>query len=267
MRDSASATVTSSASPPDATARRPAACRRGRTRPAARSGCPAMSRAQKTAVCGPACERPRVEAQVQDARPPPPPRRRRSRRPRPRWCRRRRRTTSKRAESPTGCPADGAVETQAGGSRSSRMRPAPVTSSGPGGAMSSALADQLPRDRVGIARLPGGAVALHQQGGRARRVGCRRRRADHRDARPDGGRGRRDDIGLEAAVLGRALRRVGGRGVALPVARAHRERSAGVAGRRDARLRRWPRRPSSTPPPKISRSQTTPGVLCWTRSP
>ena len=46
---------------------------------------------------------------------------------------------SKRAESPTGCPAEGAVETHVGGSRSSRMRPAPVTSSGPGGAMSSAL--------------------------------------------------------------------------------------------------------------------------------
>ena len=47
---------------------------------------------------------------------------------------------SKRAVSPTGCPADGAVEIHAGGSTSSRMRPAPVTSSGPGGAMSSALA-------------------------------------------------------------------------------------------------------------------------------
>ena len=93
-----------------------------------------------------------------------------------------------------------------GGSRSSRMRPAPVTSSGPGGAMSSALADQLPGDRVGIARLARRAVALHEQRRGAGRVRRRGRGADHRDARPDGGRGRSDDIGLQPAVLGRALR-------------------------------------------------------------
>ena len=39
----------------------------------------------------------------------------------------------------------------------------------------------------------------------------RGRGADHRDARPDGGRRRRDDVGLQAAVLGRALGRVVGR--------------------------------------------------------
>ena len=102
--------------------------------------------------------------------------------------------------------------------------------------MSSALAGQLPGDRVGIARLTGRPVALHEQRGCARGVRGRCRGADHRDAGPDRGRGGRDDIGLQPPVLGRALRGVVGRGVALPVARADRERAARVAGRRDARL-------------------------------
>ena len=147
-------------------------------------------------------------------------------------------STSKRAESPTGCPAAGTVETHVGGSTSRRMRPAPVTSSGPGGAMSSALRDELVGDRVGVARLTRGAVALHQERRRARRVRRRGRGADHGDAGPDGGRCGRDDIGLQAAVLGRALRGVVRSGVALPVARAHGERAARIAGRRDARLGR-----------------------------
>ena len=91
------------------------------------------------------------------------------------------------------------------------------------------------RDRVGVAGLAGGAVALHQERGGPGGVRCRGRGADHRDAGPDGGRCGRDDVGLEAAVLRRPLRRVGGRGVALPVAGADRERSARVSGRRDAR--------------------------------
>ena len=118
------------------------------------------------------------------------------------------------------------------------MRPAPVTSSGPGGAMSSALATSSLSDRVGIARLAGCPVALHEQGRRAGRVGSRRGGADHRDARPDGGRGRSDDIGLQAPVLRRALGGVVGRGVALPVARADGERATRVAGRRHTRLDR-----------------------------
>ena len=169
---------------------------------------------------------------------------------------------------PTGCPADGAVEIHVGGSRSSRMRPAPVTSSGPGGAMSSALADQL-ASRSCRDRSAGPAARSRCISRAAAPAACGADAEVPTIAMPgqtavEAGA---TTSGLRRPSSRRALRRVGGRGVALPVARAHRERSARVSGRRDARrdgglvarARRRRRRSRG----RRRRS----AVLCWTRSP
>ena len=92
--------------------------------------------------------------------------------------------------------------------------------------MSSALAVSSAAIVPGSLGRPAARSRCIRQRRRARGVRRRGRRADHRDAGPDGGRRRRDGIGLGAAVLGRSLRRVVGRGVALPVARADGERAA-----------------------------------------
>ena len=140
-------------------------------------------------------------------RPPRPPRRRRSRRRTPRSCRRRRRRCRSATIARRAAPA-GRRGRDPG--RRIEVEPDAARAGDHVGARRREVEgarDQLPGDRVGVARLAGRPIALHEQRRCPGRVRGGRGRADHRDAGPDGGRGRRDDVGLQPAVLGRALRR------------------------------------------------------------
>ena len=187
-----------------------------------------VARPERRPCAGRRRERARVEARLQEPGDLGERRRRRSRRPRRRSCRRRRPSMSKRAESPTGWPAAGGGRrpTTAGRGRAGAARARDLV--GARAARRRARSPISSRAIVsGSLGWPGGAVALHQQRGRARGVRRRGRRADHRDARARRwSRPARPASGLSRPSCGRALRGVRRpRRRPSPVARADRERA------------------------------------------